>query len=46
MPMKRVTWSAGTESGSVRIPEFEVSAYIRALRIRFGRLSSLRVEPA
>ena len=43
----RVIWSAKTgESGSVRIMRHEAPHYIRALRSRFGRLSSLKVEPA
>ena len=43
---KRITWSAGNQSGSVRVPAIDVATYIHHLRRRFGRLDSLRVEPA
>lgn len=42
----RITWSAGPLGGSVRIPSFEVGAYIQALRDRHGRALSIRIEPA
>ena len=43
----RIIWSARTgESGSIRVPRFEAPTYIQTLRNRFGRLASLKVEPA
>lgn len=46
VPMSRIIWTAGPISGSVRIPSFEVGAYIQALRDRYGRTLSVRVEDA
>lgn len=44
--MTRIVWTAGPISGSVRIPSFEVGAYIQALRDRYGRTLSVRLEDA
>lgn len=46
MNHSRITWSAGPMSGSVRVPTFEVGAYIQALQDRHGRAMSIRIEPA
>lgn len=46
MNHSRITWSAGPMSGSVRVPTFEVGAYIQALRDQYGRTLSVRVEDA
>lgn len=46
VPMARITWTAGPISGSVRIPSFEVGAYIQALQDRHGRTLSVRIESA
>ncbi len=46
VPMSRITWTAGPVSGSVRIPSFEVGAYVQSLRDQYGRTLSVRIEPA
>lgn len=46
MNHSRITWSAGPMSGSVRVPSIEVGAYIQALRDKYGRTLSVRIEPA
>lgn len=43
----RIVWSAKTgQSGSVRVIRHEAPHYIKALRDNYGRLASLKVEPA
>ena len=44
MKYDRITWKAGPLSGSVRIPAFEVGAYIQHLRDEYGM--TLRVTIA
>ena len=46
MKHSRITWSAGTCSGSIRLPSFEVGAYVQALRDHYGRALTIRIEPA
>lgn len=46
MNYSRITWSAGPLGGSVRIPTFEVGAYIQALRDKHGRALTIRIEAA
>lgn len=46
MKFARITWSAGPLGGSVRVPAFEVGAYVQALRDRHGRALTLRIETA
>ncbi len=48
IPHVRLTWSTTSgESGSVRLPRFEASEYIRALIERYGRRTlRIKSEPA
>ena len=46
MTMVRITWTAGPLSASVRIPRFELGAYVQQLVDRHGRNLSIRIEAA
>lgn len=46
MTFSRITWTAGPLSASVRVPAFEVGAYVQALLDQHRRNLSIRIEAA